>query len=108
VAVFYSARVGSIGDNQRGGWHSYRASKAALNQFVRCMALELAKHKVCCISLHPGTVDTELTRAFEQARAKYTVQEVGAAARNHLDIFDSLTMQDSGRFLDWKREEVPW
>lgn len=108
AAVFYSARVGSIGDNGRGGWHAYRGSKAALNQFVRCMALELSKHKVCCLAFHPGTVDTDLTRAFARARAEYTVQTAEAAAQGHLELFDSLGMKDSGRFLDWRREEVPW
>lgn len=108
VAVFYSARVGSIGDNQSGGWYSYRGSKAALNQFVRCMSHELRRHNVCCLALHPGTVDTELTRAFSQARAKYTVQDVSEAADKHLSIVDSLTMEDSGQFLDWKREGIAW
>jgi len=107
-AVFYSARVGSIGDNQLGGWYSYRGSKACLNQFVRCMSAELSKHRVCCLAFHPGTVDTELTRAFAQARAKYTVQDVDSAAANHLEIFESLSMRDTGRFLDWRRDEVPW
>eukprot|EP00929_Paragymnodinium_shiwhaense_P000226 TRINITY_DN100475_c0_g1_i1.p1 TRINITY_DN100475_c0_g1~~TRINITY_DN100475_c0_g1_i1.p1 ORF type:complete len:302 (-),score=27.24 TRINITY_DN100475_c0_g1_i1:68-973(-) len=108
TAIFYSARVGSIGDNRRGGWHSYRASKAALNQFVRCIAVEMSRHNICCIALHPGTVDTDLTRAFSQARAEYDVQTVPAAAMRHLEIIESLSMQDSGNFYDWKREVVPW
>lgn len=107
-AVFYSARVGSIGDNMSGGWYSYRASKAALNQFVRCMSHELRKSRVCCVAIHPGTVDTDLTRAFLKARAKYEVQTVEDAVANHLTIFDSLSMEDSGSFLDWRRDQVPW
>lgn len=107
-AIFYSARVGSIGDNSLGGWYSYRGSKAAMNQFVRCAALELQKHGICCIALHPGTVDTDLTRAFSKARAKYTVQDVEEAVQRHLAIVDSLTMQDSGTFIDWQRKPIPW
>jgi len=108
-AIFYSARVGSIGDNNsRGGWYAYRGSKAALNQFVRCMALELRKHDICCVALHPGTVDTDLTRAFAKARAKYDVQTAEDAVRNHLEIIDGLSMEDTGTFLDWRRKQVPW
>eukprot|EP00927_Polykrikos_kofoidii_P013466 TRINITY_DN15871_c0_g1_i1.p1 TRINITY_DN15871_c0_g1~~TRINITY_DN15871_c0_g1_i1.p1 ORF type:complete len:289 (-),score=50.89 TRINITY_DN15871_c0_g1_i1:192-1022(-) len=108
TAIFYSARVGSIGDNQTGGWYAYRASKAALNQFVRCMSLEMKRHRVCCTALHPGTVDTDLTRAFLKARAKYDVQDVSVAVEKHLAVMDSLTMEDSGRFFDWRKDEVPW
>lgn len=108
TAVFYSARVGSIGDNGTGGWYSYRGSKAALNQFVRCMSHELKRQRVCCVTFHPGTVDTDLTRAFLQARAKYDVQSVEDAVRNHLEIFDGLSMRDTGSYLDWRRANIPW
>ncbi|CAJ1405370.1 unnamed protein product [Effrenium voratum] len=74
VAVFYSARVGSIGDNASGGWYSYRSSKAALNQVVRSSALELRRAKVCCFALHPGTVDTDLTAPF--ARGALVIRTV--------------------------------
>ncbi|CAL1154568.1 unnamed protein product [Cladocopium goreaui] len=107
-AVFYSARVGSIGDNATGGWYSYRSSKAALNQMVRCASIELRRHSVCCFALHPGTVDTDLTRAFARARAKYKVQDVDEAVQKHLQIVESRTMADSGRFFDWQGKEVPW
>ncbi|CAE7206958.1 unnamed protein product [Symbiodinium natans] len=108
TAVFYSARVGSIGDNATGGWYSYRSSKAALNQVVRTASVELARHRVCCFALHPGTVDTDLTRAFSRARSKYVVQDVDEAAENHLAIIASRTMAHTGRFFDWRAEEVPW
>lgn len=67
-----SARVGSIGDNRLGGWMSYRASKAALNQMVRCAAVEIGRKRpeTVCIALHPGTIETPLTRAH--ASGKYT------------------------------------
>ncbi|CAE7183012.1 unnamed protein product [Symbiodinium microadriaticum] len=108
TAVFYSARMGSIGDNVTGGWYSYRSSKAALNQVVRTASVELARHRVCCFALHPGTVDTDLTRAFARARSKYTVQDVDEAAENHLAIIASRRMEHAGRFFDWRAEEIPW
>src|SRR5690606_7003232 len=69
VAAFLSARVGSIGDNRLGGWYAYRASKAALNQLVRTASIELARHNkaALCVALHPGTVDTALSKPFAKA-----------------------------------------
>ena len=63
-----SARVGSVGDNSIGGWHSYRASKTALNQLNKCMSIEFARKKqnIACIVLHPGTVDTDLSKPFQK------------------------------------------
>lgn len=68
VVVNMSARVGSISDNQLGGWYSYRASKTALNQLTKTMAIECTRRKsnVSCIMLHPGTVDTDLSAPFQK------------------------------------------
>ena len=64
-----SARVGSVGDNRLGGWHSYRASKSACNQLTKCAALEFERRqqKVAAILLHPGTCDTDLSKPFQKA-----------------------------------------
>lgn len=109
-AVFatLSARVGSIGDNRLGGWYAYRASKAALNQFVRTASVELARRapQAICVALHPGTVDTDLSRPF--ARHGLTVHTPAAAAANLLGVLDGLVAGDTGRFLDWRGEDVPW
>ena len=68
VIASMSARVGSIGDNSIGGWHSSRASKSALNQLHQCMSIEFARKKldIACILLHPGTVDTDLSKPFQK------------------------------------------
>ena len=70
-----SARVGSIGDNSLGGWYSYRASKTALNQLTKTMAIECTRRKtnVSCIMLHPGTVDTDLSAPFQKVCSGYMV-----------------------------------
>ncbi len=107
-AVFaaLSARVGSIGDNKLGGWYSYRASKAALNQFIRTASIELARsHRYAiCLALHPGTVATKFTANYpnQQAVAPET------AAQNLLKIIDRVTEKDTGKFYDWAGKEVPW
>lgn len=102
-----SARVGSIGDNGLGGWMSYRASKAALNQLVKCAAIELARtHRHAAIAaLHPGTVRTTLT---EGRRGGYDTLSPEESAERLLAILDGLDPRESGAFRDWKNEEVPW
>lgn len=108
VFATLSARVGSIGDNRLGGWYSYRASKAALNQLVRTAAIELARThpQAICVALHPGTVETRLSSRFE--RQDLEVQTPDQAATRLLDVVERLTPQDSGGFFDHRGETVPW
>ena len=110
-AVFaaLSARVGSIGDNRIGGWHSYRASKAALNMLVRNFAIELARtHKLAvAVSLHPGTVDTPLSEPFQSNLPDGQLTGPAEAADNLLRVIDGLGPGDSGHQFDWRGERVP-
>lgn len=108
VAAFLSARVGSIGDNRLGGWYAYRASKAALNQLVRTAAIELARHNkaALCVALHPGTVDTGLSKPF--AKAGLDVRPPAVAAADLLRVIDGLGEGSSGGFFDHQGLEVPW
>ena len=102
-----SARVGSIGDNRLGGWHGYRAAKAALNQIVRTCAVELARThpQAALVALHPGTVATPLTAAYAGGHPTVTPE---VAAENLLRVLDGIGAAQSGQFLDWKGEVVPW
>lgn len=103
-----SARVGSVGDNRLGGWYSYRASKAALNQLVHTAAIELARShpQACCVALHPGTVDTGLSQPF--AKTGLQVRPPAVAAQELLAVLDALTPAHSGGFFDHHGEPVPW
>lgn len=105
--VVLSARVGSIGDNQIGGWHSYRASKAALNQIIKGAAIELRRsHKqVVCAALHPGTVATPFTAEYAKRHSTVPPSE---AAQNLLSVIDGLSLDDTGGFFDWSGAVVPW
>ena len=109
-AVFatLSARVGSIGDNRLGGWYSYRASKAALNQLVRTAAIELNRRSpnAVCVALHPGTVDTGLSASF--AKTGLDVQTPALAAERLLTVIHGLTAADSGGFFDYSGVPIPW
>ena len=106
VVAVLTARVGSIGDNQLGGWYAYRASKAAANQIVRTASIELRRTRpgAIVIALHPGTVDTPFTANYPAHK------KVGApaAAANMLNVLDGLGPDDTGRFFDYSGQEVPW
>jgi NAD(P)-dependent dehydrogenase (short-subunit alcohol dehydrogenase family) len=108
VFAVLSARVGSIGDNQIGGWYSYRASKAALNQLVRTAAIELKRRRpdAICVALHPGTVATRLSDPF--GKAGLDVQTADVAAQRLLSVIDALSSAESGNFFDHHGKAVPW
>ena len=105
VFAVLSARVGSIGDNRLGGWYSYRASKAALNQVVRTAAVEVARRRpqAVLLALHPGTVRTGLSAPFTDADQGMTAAD---AARRLLLVMDAAT--ESGTFLDYGGAVVAW
>lgn len=106
VFAALSARVGSIGDNRLGGWYSYRASKAALNQLIHTAAIEVARSRrqAICVALHPGTVATAFTRDYRNHDAVSASQ----AAANLLGVMDGLTTADTGGFFDWAGQPVAW
>ena len=107
-AVFatLSARVGSISDNRLGGWHSYRASKAALNQLVRTCSIELARKNksAICVAVHPGTVASRLSEPFSKSGLDVRAPQV--AAEEILSVIDQLTPDDSGLLFDHKGKQV--
>lgn len=111
-AVFasLSARVGSISDNRLGGWHSYRAAKAALNMLVRNFAIELARSnpEAIAVTLHPGTVDTGLSRPFQRGVAPGKLFTPEYAASRLLAVLDGLAAQDSGKLFAWDGAEIPF
>lgn len=108
VFATLSAKVGSITDNALGGWYSYRASKAALNQLVHTAAIELARRKpdAICVALHPGTVDTGLSSDF--AKSGLTVRQPPEAAAQLMSVLDSLTPDETGGFYDYRGNPLPW
>jgi NAD(P)-dependent dehydrogenase (short-subunit alcohol dehydrogenase family) len=110
VFAVLSARVGSIGDNQLGGWHGYRASKAALNMLVKTLSVELARtHPLATIvALHPGTVDSSLSAPFQRGVAPGRLFSPDQSAGLLLDVIEGLTPADSGQFIAWDGERLPW
>ncbi|WP_301075815.1 SDR family NAD(P)-dependent oxidoreductase [Sphingomonas sp.] len=106
VLAFLSARVGSISDNRLGGWYGYRASKAALNQLIRTLSIEDKRRneRGIIVGLHPGTVDTKLSKPFQQAGRDLFKPD--RAAVQLLDVIDGLKPQDSGRVFAWDGAEI--
>jgi len=105
-----SARVGSIGDNRLGGWYGYRASKAALNQFLRTLSVEDRRRHPngAVVAIHPGTTDTDLSRPFQRNVAPGKLYTPAETAGRILRVLEHLGPADSGRFFDWDGSEIPW
>jgi len=108
VFAALSARVGSISDNRLGGWHAYRASKAALNQIIRTCSIELTRKRrdALIVGLHPGTVETGLSEPFRDNVPDGKLFTPDYSAERLLNVIDTLTPEQSGRCFDWQGEEV--
>ena len=109
VFAALSARVGSISDNRLGGWHSYRASKAALNMLIATIAIELARTRpaALCVGLHPGTVDTGLSKPFQGGVPGERLFTAAHSAAALLQVIDGLTPPDSGGLFAWDGARIP-
>jgi NAD(P)-dependent dehydrogenase (short-subunit alcohol dehydrogenase family) len=108
VFAALSARVGSIGDNRLGGWHSYRASKAALNMMIANLAIELNRShpQSIAVGLHPGTVDTSLSLPFQNTIAARQMFSPEASAQHLLSVINDLKKTDSGAVLAWDGQRI--
>lgn len=105
-----SAKVGSIGDNQSGGWHSYRASKAALNMLVRGAAIELKRQlpQATLVALHPGTTDTAMSKPFQRNLPAGQLQSPAATAQRLAATVADLTPAQNGALLNWDGTVLPY
>lgn len=108
IFITLSAKVGSISDNRYGGWYSYRASKAALNQMIKTASIELKmKNKnAICVAIHPGTVTSRLSKPFQKENLK--IQSSEESARNVIRLILNLKVSDSGLFFDWNGSIINW
>ncbi|WP_122613468.1 SDR family NAD(P)-dependent oxidoreductase [Pseudomonas viridiflava] len=105
-----SARVGSIGDNRLGGWYSYRASKAALNQLLHTASIELKRlnQASTVLAIHPGTTDTELSQPFQANVPEGQLFEPAFTAERIIEVVGAHGPADSGTFWDWDDKPIVW
>lgn len=105
-----SAKVGSIGDNQLGGWYGYRASKAALNMLMRTTAIEYKRTcpRTIVVTLHPGTTDTQLSRPFQRNVPPEKLFSCERTVKQLLGVLEQLQESDSGEFFSWDGSRLPW
>lgn len=110
VFAVLSARVGSIGDNQLGGWYGYRASKAALNMLVKTLSIELGRThpQACALCLHPGTVDTALSGPFQRGVPSDRLFTPDYSAECLLRVIDNADASMSGGFYAWDGQPIPY
>ncbi len=103
-----SARVSSISDNQLGGWHSYRMSKAALNMLIKNVAIDWQRRhpqSIIC-GYHPGTVDTPLSKPFQTNIPEKQLFSAERAAMYLLDVLHQLSTEGSGKLFDWQGKVI--
>jgi len=105
-----SAMVGSIADNRLGGWYGYRASKAALNQFLRTLAIECRRTHpgLCVTAIHPGTTDTALSAPFLGNVEPGKLYQPEQSARRIIDVVLTGKPDESGRFVNWDGRPIPY
>ena len=108
--IIFSARVGSISDNEIGGWYSYRASKAAMNMLLKSAAVELARRakNIKLISFHPGTTDSPLSKPFQKNVPKGKLFKSDYVAKQLLNIVEEVAVDGEASFFDWQGKEIPW
>lgn len=110
ILATISAKVGSISDNNIGGWYGYRASKAALNMFIRTTAIEYKRTcpQAILVALHPGTTDTRLSLPFQRNVPPEKLFSVDRTVAQLLTVIAGLTPSDSGEFFSWDGSRLPW
>lgn len=99
--VFISSKMGSIEDNTSGGSYLYRSSKAALNAAVKSLAIDLEPNGIAVLILHPGWVKTDMGGPNALIDAQTSVA-------NMIKRIEELNLKNTGRFLTYDGEEVPW
>lgn len=108
--VALSARVGSIGDNRLGGWYSYRASKAALNQLLHTASIELKRLNPAStvLAIHPGTTDTQLSQPFQANVPDGQLFQAEFAAGRIIEVIGTRGPADTGSFWAWDGKAIVW
>ena len=104
----FTARIGSIQDNAKGGWYAYRASKAALNMLMKTASIEYRREfaRISFLLFHPGTTDTALSQPFQKNIDKSKLFSPEYSVEKLVDVMNKLNPEDSGKCFAWDGKEV--
>jgi len=107
--VFLSARVGSISENELGGWYAYRMSKAALNMMIKNLSIELRRRykNIIVCGMHPGTVDSKLSKPYS-GFVKHEIFSPSQSAAMLKKVIDELNFKHSGKIYDYAFQEIAY
>lgn len=110
IMCILSARVGSIEDNNLGGWYSYRSSKSAVNMMTKTLSIEMRRKNKDSITavIHPGTVDTELSKPFQSSVPKNRLFTTHQAANSILSVIGRWDNDSNGGFFAWDGQTIPF
>lgn len=110
VFTTISAKVGSIEDNYLGGWYGYRASKAALNMFLKTISIEYSRRSpnTTVVALHPGTTDTRLSKPYQRNVSPEKLFSSERTVKQLMVVIENLTQKDTGKFFSWDGTPLPW
>ena len=107
--VFLSARVGSISENELGGWYAYRMSKSALNMMIKNLSIELRRRykNIIVCGMHPGTVESKLSKPYS-GFVKHEIFAPSQSAAMLKKVIDELSLKHSGKTYDYAFQEIPY
>jgi NAD(P)-dependent dehydrogenase (short-subunit alcohol dehydrogenase family) len=110
VITAFSARVGSIDDNNRGGWYTYRTSKAALNMMLKTASIEYRRiaRQSRFLAFHPGTTDTALSKPFQKSVPEGKLFTPEFVAERLISIVNRLELEPTIQYLDWDAKPISW
>lgn len=108
VFAILSARVGSISDNRLGGWYAYRASKAAVNMFIKTASIEASRRqkKAIIVGLHPGTVASPLSQPFQKNVVPEKLFTPEYSTKKLMNVIQNLGIEDSGKVFAWDGKSI--
>jgi NAD(P)-dependent dehydrogenase (short-subunit alcohol dehydrogenase family) len=99
--VTITSKMGSIADNSGGGSYLYRSSKAAVNMVMKSLAIDLKQISITAVVFHPGWVKTDMGGP----NALISVEQSVSGMRQ---VIAKLTIADSGKFLGYDGQMIPW
>ena len=101
LIVTITSQMGSIDDNTSGGNYLYRSSKAAANMVVKSLSIDLKGKGIIAVAFNPGWVKTDMGGPNAMISVEQSVTDMRK-------VINNLTMEDSGGFIGYDGNVIPW